>query len=190
MAEPLYRVRDAAAKRTAILAAARARFGHESYDRVELQEIAADSNVDVSLIIDFFGSKEGLLSDALVDALYPSVLMDGDRSTFGRRLMGALTNDGLDQHELDYFLLLLRVTMVPELQPILEKLVQDRLMLPFAAWIGGPDAALRARLVFTVLMGTSAQNPFSRDLCPPEETKRFQIFFADLIQTLIEEPLG
>ena len=51
--------------RADILEAARARFAERGYERTTLRAIAGDAGVDPSLISHYFGSKEGLLREAL-----------------------------------------------------------------------------------------------------------------------------
>jgi AcrR family transcriptional regulator len=58
------RVRNAADTRADILAAARARFGAEGYERTTLRAVAADVGVDPALVIRYFGSKQDLFAAA------------------------------------------------------------------------------------------------------------------------------
>ena len=58
------RTRNADATRADILAAARARFGAEGYERTTLRAIAGDVGVDPALVIRYFGSKQQLFAAA------------------------------------------------------------------------------------------------------------------------------
>jgi AcrR family transcriptional regulator len=58
------RPRSAAGTRAAILAAARARFGAEGYERTTLRAIAGDAGVDAAMVIRYFRSKEELFATA------------------------------------------------------------------------------------------------------------------------------
>lgn len=58
------RTRSATQTRADILAAARARFGAEGYERATLRAIAADVGVDPALVIRYFGSKQDLFAAA------------------------------------------------------------------------------------------------------------------------------
>jgi AcrR family transcriptional regulator len=69
----------------AILDAAFAAFGRDSFDRVTLQQIAADSRVTVQTVIRRFGSKEELF-EALVERERPRILASRE----------AVDGDGLD----------------------------------------------------------------------------------------------
>lgn len=57
--------RDADATRTALVAAARDRFGRSGYAATTVREIAADAGVDPALIMRYFGGKRGLYDAAV-----------------------------------------------------------------------------------------------------------------------------
>ncbi|MCC2628726.1 MAG: transcriptional regulator, partial [Thermomicrobiales bacterium] len=59
------RCRNAKATRQAILEAAKICFMHDGYEQVGVREIAARAGVDPSLVNRYFGSKEGLFSEAV-----------------------------------------------------------------------------------------------------------------------------
>ncbi|MEH0937299.1 TetR/AcrR family transcriptional regulator [Micromonospora psammae] len=52
------------ATRAAILRAARERFAAEGYDRATIRAIAADARIDPSMVMRYYGSKEGLFAAA------------------------------------------------------------------------------------------------------------------------------
>ncbi|GAA4398156.1 TetR/AcrR family transcriptional regulator [Tsukamurella soli] len=58
------RTRDAARTRRDILAAARARFADDGFDRTTLRAVAADVGVDPALVMRYFGNKRGLFAAA------------------------------------------------------------------------------------------------------------------------------
>lgn len=58
------RTRDAHATRADILAAARARFAADGYDRTTMRAVAADVGVDPALVFRYFGSKQDLFAAA------------------------------------------------------------------------------------------------------------------------------
>ncbi|SOD86550.1 TetR family transcriptional regulator [Streptomyces sp. Ag109_G2-15] len=53
------------ATRTAILAAARERFAADGYERATIRAIAKDARIDPSMVMRYFGSKEGLFAAAV-----------------------------------------------------------------------------------------------------------------------------
>ncbi|MFD5078082.1 TetR family transcriptional regulator [Streptomyces sp. NPDC058371] len=60
------------ATRTAILAAARERFAADGYERATIRSIAKDARIDPSMVMRYYGSKEGLFAAVLdVDLRLP-----------------------------------------------------------------------------------------------------------------------
>jgi AcrR family transcriptional regulator len=181
------RSRDAVATRRAILDAATIRFGQESYDRVGLREIALDAGVDAALIVRYFGSKEGLLQECLAGAMFPAVTSRGKRSEFGKNLMTVLNDERAHQEELNSVKLLLRCATVPALEPILRRIVQERLMRPFIDWLGGEDAPLRAQIINMLAIGATLQPLIiGSDWLSPGDNARFRGLIARSIQRLID----
>ncbi|WP_200208213.1 TetR/AcrR family transcriptional regulator [Micromonospora coerulea] len=58
------RPRRSDATRAAILRAARERFAADGYDRATIRAIAADARIDPSMVMRYYGSKEGLFAAA------------------------------------------------------------------------------------------------------------------------------
>ncbi|BBX18115.1 TetR family transcriptional regulator [Mycolicibacterium duvalii] len=56
--------RSAAATKNVILAAARERFAADGYERATIRAIAADAGIDPSMVMRYFGNKEGLFAAA------------------------------------------------------------------------------------------------------------------------------
>jgi AcrR family transcriptional regulator len=53
--------------RGAVLDAARSRFARYGYDATTIRSVAADAGVDPALVMQFYGSKEGLFAAAILD---------------------------------------------------------------------------------------------------------------------------
>jgi AcrR family transcriptional regulator len=68
------RARRSDATRAAILRAARERFAADGYDRATIRAIAADARIDPSMVMRYYGSKEGLFAAAAeVDLRLPDL---------------------------------------------------------------------------------------------------------------------
>ncbi|MFE5032678.1 TetR family transcriptional regulator [Streptomyces sp. NPDC056683] len=62
------------ASRSAILAAARERFAADGYERATIRAIAKDARIDPSMVMRYFGSKDGLFAAAVtLDLRMPDV---------------------------------------------------------------------------------------------------------------------
>ncbi|MEV0004187.1 TetR family transcriptional regulator [Micromonospora sp. NPDC050980] len=64
MTGPPARARRSDATRAAILRAARERFAADGYDRATIRAVAADAQIDPSMVMRYYGSKEGLFAAA------------------------------------------------------------------------------------------------------------------------------
>ncbi|MEO3799376.1 TetR family transcriptional regulator [Nonomuraea sp. B1E8] len=78
--------------RQEIVAAAAASFSEHGYDGTSLRQVATDAGVDPALIRRFFGNKDQLFSAVVAEVFQPDrtivMLLDGPRSSLGRRLLG------------------------------------------------------------------------------------------------------
>ena len=74
--------------RATILEAARRRFGRDGYERATIRAIAADAGIDPSMVMRYFGSKQGLFAAAAEIDLGLPDLRGAPRSRLGERLIG------------------------------------------------------------------------------------------------------
>ncbi|ELS53270.1 TetR/AcrR family transcriptional regulator [Streptomyces viridochromogenes] len=63
--KPAAPARRSEATRTAILDAARERFAADGYERATIRAIAKDANIDPSMVMRYYGNKEGLFAAAV-----------------------------------------------------------------------------------------------------------------------------
>ena len=151
------RLRNAAATREAILASARRHFARESYDNVGLREIAGDAGVDPALVGRYFGNKEQLFKEALRKDDQPAIAGIA-RDELPEYFASLLTSDkatdcAVTAAKIDHLLMLLRSASSPKASEIIRQAVDEDMLGPVAAVIGGEDAEVRASLCLSVLMG-------------------------------------
>jgi AcrR family transcriptional regulator len=183
------RARSAARTKLEIMKAARARFSAENYERVGLRDIAADAGVDATLIARYFGSKEQLLRNVMTEFINDTPLTEGDRSTFGERFVTAFIKPGEHRLEHEFYLLLLRVLMIPDLQPLVADVMQDKLISPFERWLGGDSAQLRSKLIYALFTGTLMQSILPDSLAISEvDEQRYVRFLGRIVQMLVDDP--
>src|SRR6478609_4200403 len=73
MTEPATAPRRSDATKAAILDAARERFAADGYERATIRAIAKDARIDPSMVMRYYGSKEGLFAAVLdVDLRLPA----------------------------------------------------------------------------------------------------------------------
>jgi len=144
--------RSATETKAVILAAARERFAADGYERATIRAIAADAQIDPSMVMRYFGSKEQLFADAAEFDLELPDLTQVPAAQLGATIAAHF----LDRWERDEALLiLLRVGVTnPE--------VADRMRTIFAAQLGpviakaSPDpdrAPARAGLIASQVLG-------------------------------------
>lgn len=149
------RARNAAATKQAILEAAKERFAQEGYDGASLREIASAAGVDAALVSRYFGSKEELFLEVLNLAGDPSDMFEGAHEDFGVRVVSMLLDEPEDSADLDILLIMMRSASSPAAAEPLRRMMSTRFHDPFAKWLGGPEADVRARLAGDVIMGVA-----------------------------------
>ncbi|MCO5967287.1 TetR/AcrR family transcriptional regulator [Actinoallomurus soli] len=176
--------------RATILAAARRRFAADGYERATVRAIAADAGIDPSMVIRYYGSKEGLFAAAVdVDLRLPDPAgLPADRvgEVFARHFLG-LWEDGESGEVLR---VLLRTAVTNEG-------AAERMRTIFATQVAralGPsveDGPTRAALVASQMLGVA--------LCryvlalPPLVALDVETLVADLaptVQRYIGAPLA
>ncbi|WP_409472083.1 TetR family transcriptional regulator [Streptomyces sp. HC307] len=79
--------RRSEATRTAILDAARERFAADGYERATIRAIARDANIDPSMVMRYYGNKEGLFAATVAIDLQMPDLRAFPRHDVGRALV-------------------------------------------------------------------------------------------------------
>jgi AcrR family transcriptional regulator len=179
------RCRNAAATRQAILEAAKSCFMHEGYEQVGVREIAARAGVDPALVNRYFGSKEGLFSEAVASKFDLRQLLEGDRATLGERLARYVLEKKAVGADYDPLVALLRSSSSDVCSGMLRNAILQGLIRPLAARLDGPDAMARAELVGSTLLGLLVQRTV---ICGAEaaDNDRMLALVAPALQTLID----
>lgn len=154
------RLRNAAVTQASILQAARTQFARHSYEQVGLREIAAEANVNVALVIRYFGSKERLFTEAVAGRFALGPLLESPRDSLGRHLAQYVLQKDRSTDALGPLLTLLRSASSTQANPVLRASLQAEFIGPLAVWLGGEQAVLRASLIAASLSGLA----FSREV--------------------------
>jgi AcrR family transcriptional regulator len=173
------------ATRQAILDAAKTCFMHEGYEQVGVREIAARAGVDPALVNRYFGSKEGLFTEAVASKFDLSALFDGSRATLGERLARYVLQKKPAGADYDPLVALLRSSSSDVCSGMLRQAILEGFVEPLAARLDGPDAVPRAESVGSTLLGllvyrTIVGGDASRD------NERLVASVAPAIQRLID----
>ncbi|QIJ62704.1 TetR family transcriptional regulator [Streptomyces sp. JB150] len=182
------RARRSDATRTAILDAARERFASDGYDRATIRAIARDAGIDPSMVMRYYGNKEGLFAAAVaVDLRLPDLA-----GVAGAEVGRAAADHFLDVWEGNEVLTaLLRVGVAH--QAGTERLhgVFREQLLPFARrFCPDPEQApVRAALVASQLLGLALTRYVLR-LPPAAGLSREEIvaWLSPTLQRYLTEP--
>jgi AcrR family transcriptional regulator len=176
------RKRDAEATRAAILEAGKAQFARSGYDRAALRDIAAEAGCDVALIKRYFGGKEALFTEALKASFKSDQLAAWDRATFAREVATQMAGEAhVDETRTQSFQFLLRTATSPITAPLLNLAIQERFLAPIRDWLGGEDAAARARVLAAVYIGFLVER-LIRD--QPLEGREREVFIERVTATI------
>lgn len=144
--------------RQRILAAARDAFGEAGLDGATIRGIAASAGVDPALVHHYFGTKERLFVAAThlpidVVALLPRVL-EGAPERIGHRLVSVFLELWDEPRTRSALLGILRSAVSDERAAAMTRaLILGEALAPVVAALGVPDAATRATLVGSQLVG-------------------------------------
>jgi AcrR family transcriptional regulator len=146
--------------RQAILYSARARFAKDGYAGATIRKIATDANVDASLIMQFFGSKDDLFQAVM--SITPSTLsriseaFDGPMDSVGDRVARAFLDvwDG-EPADSEPFIAMLRAAIGNEQATVqLRELIQIRLVADLRPELrDDPQFIIRIQVVSSMLVG-------------------------------------
>jgi AcrR family transcriptional regulator len=142
--------RSSAETKAVILAAARQRFAGSGYERATIRAIAADANIDPSMVMRYFGNKDQLFAAAADFDLQIPDLSGVDRDQLGARLVSHF----LDRWERDEALVVLlrSSTTNDEAAQRMRKIFSSQLR-PVIGKIQPTDAPRRAGLIATQVLG-------------------------------------
>lgn len=151
--------RDERRRRTerVILESAREAFATDGYERTTIRAVASSAGVDPALVMQYYGSKEGLFAEAARWPEHTSTAVTAPRE----ELAAAALHDVLERFEgagadREAAVALMRSCLThPEATRIVRDEVMCDRMAAMARSIGGADADLRAGLLVACVMGLS-----------------------------------
>jgi AcrR family transcriptional regulator len=152
------RPQGSGSSRQLVLDAARARFASDGFSATTIRRVAADAGVDVSMVMQFFRSKDELFAavmDIPESALQKlSTVFEGGDEQLGERVVRTFLNawEGAPE-ESEPLMAMLRNAMVNlQARQHLRDYIESRLTTG-GGQSPGPDARLRAGLALSMLVG-------------------------------------
>jgi AcrR family transcriptional regulator len=145
--------------REEILAAARASFAEQGFDRTSVRGVAARAGVDPALVHRFFGGKDALLIAAVEGVMRPAELIpavvEGDPAELGSRLVAYFLDVWEDPASQEVMTGILRSAATNEhAAGVLRDVIGGQVLARVAARLG-EDGPLRASLVASQLVGVA-----------------------------------
>ncbi len=143
--------------RQRILAAARKLFAESGYERAGMRAIAAEAEVDPALINHYFGSKQGLLTEALRLPVDPAVVLaavqQAPRDRMGEELVRTLVATWEQPPVRQHFLGMLRTAASHDVaREVMQQTLHDSVQVAVAGLVDD-DAPRRSALVITQMAG-------------------------------------
>ncbi|WP_040810822.1 TetR/AcrR family transcriptional regulator [Nocardia concava] len=142
------------ATRAAILAAARHRFAEDGYRKATIRAIAADAGIDPSMVMRYYGNKDGLFDAALdIDLELPD-LGAAEPDSLGELVAGRFLQLWEQQPTSDILLTLMRSALTDEMVVERTQRIFAQQLMPAVLRFGDPsDAPHRAGLIATQILG-------------------------------------
>ena len=147
--------------REAVLAAARARFASEGYEKTTLRAIARDAHVDPSMVLYLFGSKADLFRESLQlifdTQVLASAIAGGEEPDIGTRMVRAyLTIWESPDSGPTMVTMLQSATSNSDAHEAFRGFMQSYVLTAVSGALGGDEhARLRALLAASQLVGTA-----------------------------------
>lgn len=143
------RPRNAGDSRARILDAAQRLFATKGYVATGVRDVACLADVNSALVGRYFGTKLQLFHAALAALLVPEPLFAVERSGFGRHSVQALLTPAGSRP----LAMMMFANADPQARDLSIALLQERIMTPLVAWLGGEDAELRAARINLIWSG-------------------------------------
>jgi AcrR family transcriptional regulator len=141
-----------------ILAAARALFAVQGFERTSMRAIAREARVDPSLALHYFGTKEDVFLAAIELPFVPEVVLPslvvGDVQSLGERVARFAVALLEDEAARARVLAIVRAAASePAAAALLRGLIEERIRDPIARALRTDDAELRAALMGSQIVG-------------------------------------
>lgn len=152
---PKPQTRNSTETRQRILDAARHCFSRKSYEHVGMREIAGEAGVDAALVSRYFGNKEKVFLEVIQGAFHVEEHLPASLDQVGGFLIGQLLTDGDGDDGFNPLRLLLLAAASPETAAVVSARFHTEFVLPLAARLGGDNAAMRAALIASYVIGVA-----------------------------------
>src|SRR4051794_35097255 len=155
-AEPTSREERRRRTEACILQIARRLFAEEGFERATIRAVAQRAGVDPALVMQYFGSKEGLFAAAMKGAHGGGAARTAPRDEIPAAVLRDVIAKFEETGDREAAVALLRNFLThPEANRIMRDDVMCAVIRDLAGTIGGPDAQLKAALLLSCAAGMS-----------------------------------
>jgi AcrR family transcriptional regulator len=155
-AEPTSREERRRRTEAGILQEARRLFAEEGFERATIRAVAQGAGVDPALVMQYFGSKEGLFAAAMKGAHGGGTARTAARDEIPAAVLRDVIAKFEETGDREAAVALLRNFLThPEANRIMRDDVMCAVIRDLARTIGGPDAQLKAALMLSCAAGMS-----------------------------------
>lgn len=184
--------RDERRRRTeaAILSASRHAFATAGFERTTIRGVATDAGVDPALVMQYYGSKEGLFAASAAWGAAQESVMTASPADLPRAALDDLLARFDDPETGEAAIALMRSCLT---HPVAAKVMRDDVMCDrkaaVEAALEGSDAALRAGVFAAVMMGLSMAR-YLLELSPVCDATKEELHrvVEPLLRTLVAPP--
>lgn len=174
--------------RAAIGEAAKSLFGRHGYSGTSVRAVAAEAGADSSLVIRYFGSKEGLFLETMPMEGQFEHITSGPLEGMGRRLVESVLGAHQDT-QLNAYRALVRASDSELVRQRLLNALRVMFVEPLAPNLTGPAPELRARLVAAQLSGLlDALAIFGDNNIAEADREQLVRLYGAALQCLIDGP--
>jgi AcrR family transcriptional regulator len=185
------RRRDGAATRLALLEAARALLGERGVDGVSTRDVATRAGVNQGLVYRYFGSKEELFAEAAGHGLSADGLQkmtDTPLAELPRILLDGALDQGARQPA-DVMPVLVGGVNDAAVRAVVRGRVVEAFDEILASRLTGPDTALRAELLASVLAGvTLMRQKLALPALEAADRDTIALYLDRIAAALLEDP--
>lgn len=179
-----------ASTKARILEVARRQFAADGYERTTIRSVAAAAEIDPSMVMRYFGSKDGLFAAAASFELRLPDLSSLPQGARGRQLARHFLQLWDDPSTGSGLAILLRAAATNKVAAARVKWIFGEQVLPAVSAVAPDQAETRATLIATQILGMAyCRHVLDFPALQQLEGSRVLSSFADTIQRYLDGPL-
>jgi AcrR family transcriptional regulator len=178
--------RNAEATKARIAQMAGLKFTQHGFDGVGLREIALCAEVNIALISRYFGSKDQLFEQAILEKLSLDPLFAGAVDNLAEHIAHYMFDKTSDTQEIDPMIAMLRSAGSTRIRPAIKKRFEQVIITRMADELTGSQTTQRATLIIALLFGIdSLRRIFDIANLAHGDQKAMRLYFTQTLNRLL-----